>query len=242
MATETLYADTTLVNSGCLTPANALNAPDGVFTTNTDNTNWTCNWGTTSPANPLTAGHTTHQATVRLRRSAAGGRDPTVQVDLYSGGVLVRNLVPAGTAIIGDAAQNFSANFSTSEIVDSTAIEMYVSATGFGGPTSGRRNVQVDAFTLAVDTTVPAPTSPVGSERPASWSALDSATSERGSAWDVLSDVTTATLPNIGNRIVQGGGVTYPPPHTATYSLSNLEVSNTARTYAVGQGYSEMEA
>ncbi len=164
MAIETLRADTVLDPGACLTPANAIGAPDGVFTENADQTNWAARWGFTNPVNPLTTDQT-HTCTVTLRRSAAGGNDPTVQVDLYSAGALVTNIVPAGTTITGDVSTTRQGTFTTANVTNVNDLEILVTATGSTGKTTVRRNVQVDGFAVAVDTSPPdtvAPTNPTG--------------------------------------------------------------------------------
>ena len=153
MATEILYADAVLTNSSGANPENALGAPNGVFTTNADQTNWQTNYSIANPQFPLLTG-ATHTVTVTLRRSASAGTNPSFSVDLYQGGVLVKNLVPTTTPT-STTGTTYSGTFNTSEISSGAAIEVYFSAVGGGGNPANRRNVQLDAIAVTVETVAP---------------------------------------------------------------------------------------
>lgn len=151
MTTETLRADAVLANNGCVTPTNATGAPNGTWTGNTGNTNWDCRWSVGDPANELTSGFTTHSAGVLVRREASGGNDPTCSLELWSSGSLVRELV-APTVVSSTTGQTLSATFTTAEAGAGANLEVRTVIVGGGGSPSSRRNAQIDAFTVTVDT------------------------------------------------------------------------------------------
>ena len=158
MATETLYADGNVtVSAGCTDVANALGAPDGIYTTNGDDlTNWTERFTIGDPTDPLTPGHTGHTVTVTCRKNSAGGNgDPTLAVDLYGNGTLVRSL-QAATAVTDSTTTFGPFTFTTAEVSGGSSVEVLLDVVGQGGSPAGRRNVQVDAITVAVDTAVAA--------------------------------------------------------------------------------------
>jgi hypothetical protein len=150
VATETLRADAVVANNACLTPANAQGAPDGTWTTNAGNSTWDCRWSLGNPANELTSGFTTHNAIARVRRSASGGNNPTATLQLWSNGSLVRQL--ASVALTSDTGQDIGGDFTTAEAGPGANLELRVSGTPAGGSGSTKRTVQVDGFTVVVDT------------------------------------------------------------------------------------------
>ena len=78
----------------CSCPANAHGAPDGTWTTNNgDSESWDCRWRLAVPSGPLTG---TQNLTLLLRKSATGGNgNPTVDIELWNDGSLVRTLLSA---------------------------------------------------------------------------------------------------------------------------------------------------
>jgi len=73
MATATLYFVSS-ISGNVTTPANALGAPDGVYTTDTGSTNWTHRWRLDTVADSQASG--TQTLTLRVRRSGTGNGSP----------------------------------------------------------------------------------------------------------------------------------------------------------------------
>lgn len=155
--TETLHAGQPLENNGCTNVVAVPGAPDGTWTGNAgDNVSWNARWTITDPVDPLASGQT-HTVQVLARKSAAGGNgDPSATVELWDGGVLVSTLV-ASTALTDASTPNgtvLEGTFGTAEVSSGADIQIRVAATAQGGSPAGRRNVQIDAITVLVETAI----------------------------------------------------------------------------------------
>lgn len=155
MATETRYADgSTTVLAGCSGVANAYGAPDGTYTTNgNEGTNWTERFSIGNPSNPLTFGATGHAVSVTLRKSATGGGTPTVDVQLHDGGALVRSLSGSASPVTDSTSSLGPFTFASAEVSNGANVQVALVVTAATGSPANRRNVQVDAITVAFDTT-----------------------------------------------------------------------------------------
>lgn len=119
--TETVHANAVVLNNLCETPENAHGAPDAVWTTNTGSTNWDCRWSLTNPTNLLAAGET-HTVSVKVRREATGGNTPTIALELWQSGTLVKTLFAATN--VEDTTTDLSGAFTTAEVSGSTGLEV----------------------------------------------------------------------------------------------------------------------
>jgi hypothetical protein len=146
VSTETKWASSH-ITGGCSTPANAVGATDGVWTTDTGNVNWTSRWAMEDPSGPITG---TQQITVLVRKESAGGNDPTLNsVTLFENGASVAQL-SAGGSVTSATGQTFSGNFDGSAITNPDDVEIQIATTGAGGPVANRRAVQVDSIEWTV--------------------------------------------------------------------------------------------
>jgi hypothetical protein len=140
MATEILYADSHITGN-VSSPNNALNAPDGTFTTDSGNTSWTSRW---SMGNPSAVVGGTQTITVTYRKDAAGGGTPTITVNLYENGSLIRNII-ATTDVLSEVSSTLQGTFESTEISNEQNVEIEIVVSGNGGGPNGR-GAQVDAI------------------------------------------------------------------------------------------------
>ena len=158
MAAETLYA-TSLVSGAIGTPANALGAQNGVFTTDVDNTSWTARFAMGNPVG--TQANNTQSFAVRVRKEAGTGNPTVTNFVVYAGGVQVyaEATVSTITTTVGVTltyivpAENLAG-------VDLSTVEVEISAVNSGGSPSARSTVQLDSITWSGDFTTPAPPPP----------------------------------------------------------------------------------
>jgi hypothetical protein len=151
MATETLYATSHLAGD-FLNPNNALGVADGVWAGDVNvNASPTSRWAIGNPVHPLTFGHTTHTVSVLARKGSNTG-NPTVAVDLFENGTLVKALVSA-TTVTSTTGVSLSGTFATTDITNPNNIEVRVVVSGAAGGTTARNTAQVDAITVSLDTT-----------------------------------------------------------------------------------------
>lgn len=165
MATETLYA-TSLVSGAIGTPANALGAQNGVFTTDADNTSWTARFAMGNPVGTQANG--SHSFAVRVRKET-GTNNPTVtNFIVYAGGaqIFAEATVSSITTTVGVTLTYVvpAANFAG---VDLSTVEVEISASASGGGPSARSTVQLDSITWSGDFTTP--TTPPPSTAFAGW-------------------------------------------------------------------------
>lgn len=143
----TLYANATVANNGCLSPANAHGAPDGTWTTNDgDSEDWDCRWGMENPSGDLAD---TQDIQVTVRKNETGGNgDPTVTVELWESGTLISTL-QGSTAISSTTGVQVGGTFDASVLSDisGAGIQVRVISVGVGGMPAGRRSIQVDGIT-----------------------------------------------------------------------------------------------
>lgn len=150
MAIETLHAVNYIAGT-VSSPNNALDAPDGIFTTDTGNTDWTGRWGMGVPPGNLSG---TQNIIVRYRKDSAGGGTPSLSIFLYENGIQVRGIV-ASTDALSEDTTTVTGAFSSIEITDIQNVEIEIVAVGNGGGPNGR-SIQVDAITWAANVQEPA--------------------------------------------------------------------------------------
>lgn len=152
MATEILYATGSPVSTGnCPNPSNAHGAVNQIWAGPTvTNSDWTHRWSMGDPVNPLTTN--TQSINIQARKNGTGGNDPTLTVNLYDNGTLVRQLGSFTITATGNPGQTVNVTFAGNEVSSGANVEIeLVSSHGGGGP-SGRYEVQVDAMTWSADT------------------------------------------------------------------------------------------
>lgn len=142
MATTTVYA-TSFISGTVSTPSNALNAPDGVFTTDTDNTNWNGTWGWDNLAGTLTG---SQQGKLYVRKGSSGGNDPTIDTVyvLVNGSIVGASR--ASATVTSATSQEVLFSFNSTEISTFSNVSVEVNVTGTGGKPADRRTVQIDAL------------------------------------------------------------------------------------------------
>lgn len=147
MATETLYA-ASVFSGSCGTSGNALGAPDGTYTTDADNTSWTCRFNLTAlSTGNLTTGTNGQSVTVRTRKETGTGT-PSYVLTVYEGGSLVYF---GGTTNVTSTTSQDDVFTWTSTGTDGSDIDIQLAVTASGGSPSARTTVQLDAITWTAD-------------------------------------------------------------------------------------------
>lgn len=155
MATETLYA-TSHITGTFSNPNNAVGSETLNWAGDLNlNTNYTSRWAIGDPVNPLTSGFTTHTVTVQARKGTNTGT-PTIQLNLYENGTLVKALT-AAVNVTSLTGQLISGTFSTSEITNRNNIEVEVVQVSAGGSPTARNSAQINYIQLDADTTSSTP-------------------------------------------------------------------------------------
>lgn len=148
---EFLYA--TSHQTGTVTnPDNALgNTPSTWAGVTNANTSATSRWAIGNPVNGLTPG-ATHTVRVVARKGSNTG-NPTVAVNLYENGSLVKSLVGT-TSVTSTTGQTLTGTFTTSQVSNKDNIEVEVVITGVGGSGSARNSAQVSHIEWEADVSV----------------------------------------------------------------------------------------
>jgi hypothetical protein len=145
MTSTSLFA-TSLVSGAVGTSANVLGAPDGVFTTDTGNTNYTARFdlGTLAAGQTLSG---TQTLRVRIRRDANAGNAPTINsVTLFEAGI--SRAVYTGIATpASTTAEDRDFTFADTLVVATSQLAVEISVSGSGGNGALRRTVQLDSIT-----------------------------------------------------------------------------------------------
>jgi hypothetical protein len=142
MPSQLLYA--TAHSAGNVsTPANALGAPDDVWTTDTLNASWTSRFAMGDPSTVTPSG--TQPVLVTARINSSGGGTPQItEINLFSTSTLVRNLLASPVNVT--ATHSLEVTFDASEVANLNNVEIQIVTTGAGSGGS-RRCVQLDAIT-----------------------------------------------------------------------------------------------
>ncbi len=131
-------------------------SPDGLWLNATDDgTDTVCRVSFASPSANLQTGAGLQTFRTWLRKSASGGTDPTVAIELYESGSLVASL-STGTSITSESGQTVSATWDASSLagISGANVELRIVGSRSGGSPAGRRTVEVGA--VAWDATVAA--------------------------------------------------------------------------------------
>lgn len=168
MTVQTLYA-TSLVSGTVASAANALGQPDGTWTTDTGNVNWTARWAIGDPVNVVGA-NGTHSFVARVRKEVGQSNNPTAQLIVYSGGTQIGS--SANTTITGTT--DLTVNIAAANITNLTNVEMELVTVGAGGSPSARSSAQVDALWWTGDFTPQSPPVAISASDTSSISIADS--------------------------------------------------------------------
>jgi len=134
------YYATSSVSGNVSTPANALSAPDGTYTTDTGKVNWTHRWQIAGSPSATPSG--TQTLTIRARKDAAAGGAPTVDsVTIYYGGASHHADSTGWTP--SDTGTDIGVSFSAPA---GNTIDVEIATTGNGGGPN-ERSIQVDGMT-----------------------------------------------------------------------------------------------
>ena len=119
-------------------------------------TSATSRWSMANPSDALTPAAT--QTVAVVCRKGANSGDPSVAVNLYEAGTLVKALV-ADTAITSTTGQTLSGTFTDADVTSGAAVEIEVVITGVGGNASTRNSAQLSTIEWTADVSVAAPQS-----------------------------------------------------------------------------------
>jgi hypothetical protein len=150
MATQALYFDAS-ITGGVSTPANALGAPNGVFTTDANaNISWTHRWGyqelVVSPGTPRLTG--TQTISIVVRKGSNSGNPTVTSVVLFQAGTSIATISSGSTSVTSTTGQTLTYTFDASILGGNFAnLELQVATTGAGGSPSQRNAVSIDAST-----------------------------------------------------------------------------------------------
>ena len=152
MATTTLYFASS-VSGTVTTPANALGAPNGVFTGDVNvATNWTHRWRFTAQSGTA---QNTQTLTLRVRKGSNSGNPSISAARLYKDGVLVSTLTVPANSITATATtgQDVTITFAGSVLgaLTGSTVDIEIDAASAAGGATVRNTVQLDSVTWAVD-------------------------------------------------------------------------------------------
>lgn len=160
MTTENLFATAVLDTATLLTPNNCLGAPDGVYTTNVDQSPWSTRLEMGNPVGNQANG--SHTVTLRVRKDAGTGTPTISTVSLFDSATgLTIGARSVAASITSTTGQDVVATFTQAEMralssLANANIDIVTTAIGGGG--SARTCVQLDAVTWSGDfTTVAGP-------------------------------------------------------------------------------------
>jgi len=143
-----VYADSH-IDGNVTSPDNALGPPNGVFTFDVGNSSWTSRWQMQLPPTSWYSG--TQSVKVLARKETGQSGTPQVTgLNLYQGGVLIRNLLDASYDVTSGTGEDVSGDFEASEVQSGT-IEIEVVTSAAGGNPNTRTAVQIDAITWTVN-------------------------------------------------------------------------------------------
>lgn len=233
MATEIVYADA-VVTAGAANSQNALGAPDGVYTTDAGNINWTARWSLGNPTDPDLA-QIEQSVTTRVRKDSTNSGNPTFNINIYVGGTQAYSS-PTITVTSNAGADVQFLWTPPSAAMDASAVDVEVISTSAGGSPSVRNSLQIDAITAVIETAAAAANQPpvanAGSDQSVEVNTevtLDGSGSSdpdgtiTGYSWTLLSGPTM--LPN-------GSSSTYvfTPTQTGTYTFRLTVTDNDGAT------------
>lgn len=139
--TPATYYATSSVSGDADTPANALGAPNGTWTTDSGAESWTHRWQIAGSPSATPSGTQGLRLTVRKDNS----QNPTVDsITIYYGGS-VHQTISTGWTVTATSSQNIDVSFSAP--AGNTIDVEIVTTAASGNPPSTRAAVQLDAIT-----------------------------------------------------------------------------------------------
>lgn len=150
LTAATMYL-TSSVSGGVSTPANALGAPDGTYTTDTSNTSWTHTWAFDALPDPALIHSADLTFTVRHRRDAADGNDPSIDSVAVIQDATTIHTSGSSIPTVDGLATDFVFTMPKTALLSRTALSVTITTTAGGGGPSVRRADQVDSVTLTFD-------------------------------------------------------------------------------------------
>lgn len=153
MATETLYVTSVPTPGALVTSANAVGAPNGVFTENVDNTPWTATFDLGNPVGNQANG--THTITLRVRKETGTGTPTVATITLYAGATSLGAIGAGNWSVTSTTGEDVAATFAASLLsgYDLSTVAVEVATTAVGGGGTARTAVQLDAITWSGDFT-----------------------------------------------------------------------------------------
>lgn len=140
MAIETLYADAHITGTFS-NPANAVGPADGNWAGDLNaNASYTSRWSMANPTGQTPQG--THTISVLARKGSNSGT-PTIQINLYRNGVLIRS-GSAQNVTDSTFGQEILQTFSAADLEPVNDVEIEVVQTGVGGSPSTRNSAQIE--------------------------------------------------------------------------------------------------
>ena len=136
------------ISGSVSTPANALGAIDGTFTTDTGTTNWTARWRLDAVAGLFSA-YGTQTLTLRVRKSSGTGNPTITGVNLYQGGALIKSILGSSFSVTSTTGEDVVCTFDGADINGLETVDIEVVTSGAGGGPSARSSVQIDGATWA---------------------------------------------------------------------------------------------
>ncbi len=162
MATETLYADGLITQTGLVGSISDINGvEDGVWLDWDDSTNQSIlRTSFPTPTGNPTTGAGLQTFRLYLRKSGTGGGDPTIgvmELRETGGGTALQTITPSSTTITSTTGVAVTGDWDAANLgtVDGSAVELYITFdSGGGGP--NERGIDVDSVRWDVEYTAPA--------------------------------------------------------------------------------------
>ena len=153
---ETLYATGSPISGSVSGSAAATGAPDGSFTSDTGNTNWTARWNLDDLVGTIAAAQTVG-VTIRVRKDSTGGNTPDVTgITLLDNGSTLGSDTTGWAITATGTGTDITVNIPVTGIANNGAnLQVEVSTSGAGGAPSSRRAVQLDAISVVVQNASP---------------------------------------------------------------------------------------
>lgn len=154
MATADLYLTSTVSAGSIGSPANALGAPNGVYTTDTTKNAWTARWTLDAIAGTNIVSNAGHTISIRARKSSTGGADVTIETaTLYQGATTIPLITsPVTVTGTGVPGQDVVVGFDGTLLTGLENVEIQIQGSGAGGGPN-ERGCEIDAVTWTADYT-----------------------------------------------------------------------------------------
>jgi len=144
--TAELYA-VSHVTGSVATPANALAAFDGVYTTDANaNVSWTSRWRLGTVAGGPWSAVGTQTITIRARKGSNTGNPSISAVTLWQGGVQIATISSGSTSITSTSGQDLVLTFAGDLLTGLEDVDIQIATTGTAGSGTQRNAVAVDGI------------------------------------------------------------------------------------------------